>query len=503
MKILAWISLAVLIGTYICIPVGDPDLWWHIVVGRWILSHKSVPGVDYWNMFSGTNPWRAYSWSHEIVFAWVDRMWGGVGLARLQLILAIALTASLQWIMGRLARDCGAGAIIGAYTTVACYAHFSLRPQTSVWILFAATILVSDVIVERGASKARLCALAGLGCLWANTHLTAILGVSGAFLWTLQRERGERDMRRALLSAGSFLMGTLLTPYWGGEWLTFFQKSGHTLQFSSINEFKPAHILQFSTAFVLLQVGLLATVYHARGKFPGPSRCILAAGMVLAGLTAVKFLPFAAISLGALVSLWWRETIASGDTTKSADNISRGLLMLHQAFNRLSFQTIGSMAFFLGCLAAVNISAQSKLSIDRGLVPKEAVDFIQIKQLQAPILNEFSVGGYLMYRYASPQGEPLLKVPIDGRTNVNSPEIWRLHDDAFSGRSNWSQYIEKVKPGAILWRQGSPFVSLLELSPDWCRVFVAGEDPDDYTVFISKDEFTRRKGEFTARDCAG
>jgi hypothetical protein len=225
--------------------------------------------------------------------------------------------------------------------------------------------------------------------------------------------------------------------------------------------------------------------------------------MVLAGLTAVKFLPFAAISLGALVSLWWRETIASGDTTKSADNISRGLLMLHQAFNRLSFQTIGSMAFFLGCLAAVNISAQSKLSIDRGLVPKEAVDFIQIKQLQAPILNEFSVGGYLMYRYASPQGEPLLKVPIDGRTNVNSPEIWRLHDDAFSGRSNWSQYIEKVKPGAILWRQGSPFVSLLELSPDWCRVFVAGEDPDDYTVFISKDEFTRRKGEFTARDCAG
>jgi hypothetical protein len=322
-------------------------------------------------------------------------------------------------------------------------------------------------------------------------------------LWTLQRQRAERDAQRALLATGSFLVGTFLTPYWGGEWLTFFEKSGHTLQFSSIDEFKPAHILQFSTAFVILQVGLLTTVYFAGGKLPGPSRCILAAGMVFAGLTAVKFLPFASISLGALVSLWWRETIAEGGATKSADNISRGLLMLHQAFDRLSVQTIGSIAFFLGCLAAVNISAQGQLPIDRGLVPQEAVDFIQTKQLRAPILNEFSVGGYLMYRYASPQGEPLLKVPIDGRTNVNSPEIWRLHDDAFAGRLNWRQYIEKVKPGTILWRQGSPFVSLLDLSADWCRVFVAGDDPDDYTVFISKDEFLRRQDEFKATDCAG
>lgn len=503
MKILAWVSLAVLIGTYICIPVGDPDLWWHIVVGRWILSHKSVPNVDYWNMFSGANPWRAYSWSHEIIFAWVDRVWGGVGLARLQLALAIALTASLQLIMGRLARDYCAGAIIGAYTAIACYAHFSLRPQTSVWILFAATILAADVIVEKGISKTRLLALTGLGCMWANTHLTAVLGVSAAFLWTLQREHGERSAWRALLSAGSFFLGTLLTPYAGGEWLTFFQKSGHTLQFSSIDEFKPAHILQFSTAFVLLQVGFLGAVYHMRGKFPAPTRCVLAAGMIFAGLTAVKFLPFAAISLGALMSMWWRETIASGAGQGSADNISRGLLMLHQAFYGLRFQTIGSLAFFMGCLAAVNISAQSRLAIDQGLVPKEALDFIQTHHLGAPILNEFSVGGYLMYRYSSPEGEPLVKVPIDGRTNVNSPEIWRLYDDAFAGRSNWNQYIERVKPATILWRQGSPFVSLLELSPEWCRVFVTGTDPDDYTVFISKQEFLRRQGEFTARDCVG
>jgi hypothetical protein len=153
MKIITWVLVAILLGTYICLPLGDPDLWWHIVVGRWILSHKALPTVDYWNMFSGTTPWRAYSWSHEIVFAWVDRIWGVAGLARLQLILAVVLAAGLQWVMGRLSRDYCAGAIIGGYTTIACYAHFTLRPQTSVWLLFALTILASDLIVERESPK--------------------------------------------------------------------------------------------------------------------------------------------------------------------------------------------------------------------------------------------------------------------------------------------------------------------------------------------------------------
>jgi hypothetical protein len=157
----------------------------------------------------------------------------------------------------------------------------------------------------------------------------------------------------------------------------------------------------------------------------------------------------------------------------------------------------------MACLAAMNISARGKALIDDGLVPKAAVDFIQKHRLNAPILNEFTAGGYLMYRFSTLEGEPLLKVPIDGRTNVNSPIIWKMFDEAFAGRANWNQYIEKVNPATILWRQGSPLTSLLELSPQWCRVFSASDNPSDYTVFISRDEFIRRIGELSARDCSG
>ncbi len=103
-RVLLWFSLVVVVGSYICLPVADPDLWWHITVGKWIVAHGEVPHVDYWNMFSNDKLWRAYSWSNEIVLALIDARWGPRGLAIAQVILGISLVACLQYVFGRLAR---------------------------------------------------------------------------------------------------------------------------------------------------------------------------------------------------------------------------------------------------------------------------------------------------------------------------------------------------------------------------------------------------------------
>lgn len=499
MRILAWVSLAVLIGSYICIPVGDPDLWWHIVVGRWILAHREVPRVDYWNLFAAGNPWNAYSWSNEVVYAWVDRLAGGKGLAVLQLLLAIVLAGAFQFLLGRCARNYFVGALLGAYTAVACFAHFSLRPQTFVWILFLGAITVADSIARHGLTTGRAITLLLLGMLWANTHLTSIFGLVAVLLWVLEVEDSKPMWRRAIVAALCFVCGTMLTPYCGGEWMTLLQKSGHTVQFGSIDEFKPAHILQFSTVFMLLQLVLLVVIGFQERRVPAWSRCALAGGMILAGLTAVKFLPFASIALSALLAERWRS---GRELETQWGNITGGLRELQASFCRLGAQTVGALAFFLGCLAFVNISRVVSEPLDRRLVPKAAVDFIEAKGLSHPVLNEFGSGGYLLYRYSKPDGEPRFKVPIDGRTNVNDPRIWKLYDAAFFGRENWNDYVAAVKPETIMWSQESPLVSILLASESWCRVFTSGSATHEYSLFISREEFDRRPGEFVSSDCA-
>ena len=56
------VALILLAGTSHCFyPIEDPDLFWHIVIGRWILDHGAVPQVEYWNYFGLGQTFRAYS----------------------------------------------------------------------------------------------------------------------------------------------------------------------------------------------------------------------------------------------------------------------------------------------------------------------------------------------------------------------------------------------------------------------------------------------------------
>ena len=61
--------------------------------------------------------------------------------------------------------------------------------------------------------------------------------------------------------------------------------------------------------------------------------------------------------------------------------------------------------------------------IKKQMVPADAFDFIDQKKLLCPIMTSFGDGGYSMYRKADLDGNLDCLATIDGRTNVNPPEI--------------------------------------------------------------------------------
>ncbi|MCB0360829.1 MAG: hypothetical protein KDD44_14370, partial [Bdellovibrionales bacterium] len=71
---------------YLVSPLIDPDLWWHLTVGRWILAHQSLPIVDNWNRFALGHSWVAYSWSVEVLYAMAYRFAAEQGLVILKLL---------------------------------------------------------------------------------------------------------------------------------------------------------------------------------------------------------------------------------------------------------------------------------------------------------------------------------------------------------------------------------------------------------------------------------
>lgn len=492
MKALAWAFCAVLMGCYITGPIVDPDLWWHITVGKWIIANGTVPATDHWNLYGYGKPWRAYSWSNEILFALADR-YGNHGLLALKIVIAALLALSLFYCMSRIAGDWLFGAGLGIYTTAACFQHYTLRPQSVVWICFAWLALQLDRIEREGASPGRLLACAAIMCVWANSHLTAALGLILSAVWLFKPDR----WKTAALVAVVCFAGTLLTPYLGGEWLTFFSKTTHPLQLSSIVEFKPATILEYPTAFLLVGIFLLCVFAHFQPTFMDPAKAFGVCGFVIAGLAVTKFIPIANIFVALIIAVFWRRARESG---VALGNFTEAVERSRAFVARLPGE---GLAFVFLCAIAVTVNRAWAYPLRYSVIPVLALDYILEKELPYPLLNTFGNGGYVMYRHSDQRGElkPEQRVPIDGRTNVMSHEAWTGFSDAFYGRQGWRAYIDLVKPQTILWRRESPFASLVKASREWCEVFTSGEPDDGYTVLVKREYFDSHRDKFPGVEC--
>lgn len=483
---IVWFVAAVAIGAYICPPIRDPDLGWHVVAGRWILANRALPSVDYWNLYGAGNPWTAYSWSNEIVYAVFDAWRGMEGLFILQLLLAILTVLSFFYFLGRLAGDWFLGALIGSAAAAATYAQFGLRPQTVVWIFLLAVISAADDIAREGFTRKRGLLLAAVMSLWANTHITTAIGLAAIGAWLFDHRRPQ-ILARPLLWA---FAGTLLTPYLGYEWVIFFSKTSHPISHSMIAEFGPATILEYATGLLLLLLALLAAFLFDKPKGTTPGRVGACVVLTIGALAVVKFLPFAALFAAAVICQMWRDV--GGAEGPGLGYLGEAISKLREGLLKVSGF---GLAFVFAALAVVNIRDRWRTPVDKRIVAVEAVDYIEREALDRPLLNSFGEGGYLMYRFADAAGNLDRKVTIDGRTNVNPPEISEAHAAAFQGNRNWRGYLEMTRPETVLWKNRSPFVSLLEATGEWCRVYDSGSEKsptDGHSVFISRAQAARR-----------
>lgn len=492
MKHILWFSVMLAAGIYICGPVIDPDLWWHITAGRWILAHHAIPHVDYWNMFGAGQPWRAYSWLVEILFAWVDSHFDIHGLLALQMLISVLISFSLFYCLGKISRDWFFGALLGAWSTLACFNHFTLRPQSLVWIYLIWLVLVAETIETRGVTRGRLAALFFIMVLWANTHLTSVLAILAVMGWLWKK--GQE--RIALKAGGVCFLGSLMTPYLGGEWITLFMKSGHPFQHQDIAEFQSATIMQYSTAFLVISLVVLLAFLHHRPKSVHTGKLLVAGLFVLAGLAIVKFLPFAVIYCSAVIAaIWYRER---------ADRLALGNLAEAIERFRVGFGKIPreGLSFVFICASILYAVRPWREPLNYDIIPVAAVDFMQKKDLPLPILNEFGRGGYLMYRYSDPSGTPRYLVPIDGRTNVTPHKVFNEFEAALAGKYNWKSYFETVKPETVLWPTESPLVTILLEGKSWCQVFESGDKEVGYTVFVKRSYWETRKQDLESTNCS-
>jgi tetratricopeptide (TPR) repeat protein len=191
-------SLALAAALLGCQPLSDPDVWWHLRSGEWIIEQRRVPTLDPFTFASADRLWVDLHWLFQVVLALVNRVGGVPGI-----ILLTAALSGLTLLVIRTGRGRNWPTWISvvvwlpAVYLVACRA--APRPEI-VSVFFLAVYLA--ILFHCDQHPALIWVLPPLQVLWVNAHGLFVLGPIVLTAWladaALRAAVGQRPREAGL-----------------------------------------------------------------------------------------------------------------------------------------------------------------------------------------------------------------------------------------------------------------------------------------------------------------
>jgi hypothetical protein len=195
-------ALAVLAFLLGCYELFDPDIWWHVKSGQWILEHGRVPRVDVFAFSSSDRVWIDLHWGFQVILALAYALGGVAGM-----ILLASAAACTAFVIALTARErewpYWASALCWLPALALMAMRFDPRPEIFS-LLYLAGFLAVLLRVEHRPALAWSLPLVQV--LWVNTHGLFVLGpiVLGCYLidrcvraWGQSRRPAEGSMSEA------------------------------------------------------------------------------------------------------------------------------------------------------------------------------------------------------------------------------------------------------------------------------------------------------------------
>jgi len=439
--------LALAVGMFglfrvMALPLGDPDQFWHLQVGQYIVTHMAVPVTDPFSFTMAGRPWTAHEWLYEVVMYLVYRVAERWSLMALNLVLfGVAVGFSVAW-----ARLRGGGrfasAVWGAVAALLMTPFVAFRPQVASYALFAVFLYV----IERGRDRPGLYWwLPPLMVLWANIHASFVLGLGLVFLDVLVAMRDPVRLRNLATVGVAVFLAALVNPHgWHLLVYSFGTASSLTMRENIVEWASP----DFKSPYgMLMALFIFVTVFRLlRSSRAKASDIILLAVFTYMFLSSARYAPY--------LLLW--GSAANGFLTPS---------------ERLP----AAVPWWLGVASAVALAVGVAVllpprdlaaGVSTSEFPVKLVDYMALHPPDGPVFNDYGWGGYLIWRLW-----PTTKVFIDGRA------------DLYMEGSVFDDYLQTVRlqtdPQAVFARYGvrwvlvrrqSPLARYLEIAPGWALV---------------------------------
>lgn len=435
--------------------VRDPDIWWHLKVGDWIVEHHTVPYTGIFSRTAATHPWVAYSWTYEVLMSRAYAWFGLVGFALYGVLLTMAVTFVLFWMLHRLSGRFWTAWILALVGSFAFLFTLMPRPVFVTMILF--TVMLTLLLeAQRSGRIQALYWLPLLFVVWANVHIQFLYGlfVVGLFVGInlLQRMTMWAGVHCDWLPASTLpirgligilvgsLAATCIGPYTYHLYRVVRAYSNSHVPYVMIQELSAADF-RLITHYVLLL--LAAAAFFALG---GQRKLDV---FKLSLLTLASVVAFRTQRDAWFVSICAVAFIA--DSGPKEDRVTPVLKLPELT------AVVAVVALFV-FLAAANLGFNYR-DLDRTIsheYPVNAVNFLRSNPVPGPLYNDLGWGGFLIWCM------PQYPVVVDGRNDLYGDELDALTYNSTIGSSYTSDpYLNES--GVVLLPKKLPLANLLTI----------------------------------------
>jgi hypothetical protein len=452
--------------------VYDPDIWWHMRAGEWVLQNHTVPRTNFLSTAGYGKPWVLYSWIFDITVAGLYRMFGLLGPIILYPVAMSLLIAAMLWLLtGKFGVTFPKRVLVMALSVAALAPVCSPRPGLCS-VLFL-VVELNILVHSRQTHSSRIAfVLPFLFALWANVHVQFVYGlfVLGFFAVepliepVLQRIQGtlgneRRPAGRGFLLLSICILATLANPYFLQLYEVILGLVRQTGQYRYISELQPPTFHSFGSVAELLLILFAWAALIYRRYFRWIPVCFLLVGTVFAFRTVRD------VWFGVLAAVF-----AIGVSSMRADTqLFRPTRWMLPAVASLTL--MGS--FFIAKAHPLSRAELWKDTAEE--FPVAAVDFIKRQGLAGPLYNDWNWGGFLIWDL------PTIPVYVDSRTNIAGDEILERTIAVWSGAGDWASDPAVANARLIIANPTNALTSLLRLDT---RFQVAYED-GVVVVFVS------------------
>ena len=472
-----WI-LVVLGGIFVFVnthPIRPHDYWWHIAVGREILTTGQIPAVDIYSYTASGAPYPSYRmfWLMEIALYSIYHL-GGAALVVFTQSLVVTGAYLFLFLTGlRLTQDWRVSALGVLFAAALGMNDWNVRPQTITFLIGAVFVFLIHYI--RSGGKRGWAAAFPLGMLlWVNSHGSFALGLLLIGLW-LSQELWEVWVARR---TGSLHAGKGYLKVAGAAFLA-------TLGACLVNP-SGLGIIQYLTTLGGNPVVQKLVVEWAPPTFDTLAGGLFFAGLLLTALILVVsphrptifqlgcFISLAAISLKTSRGIIWfglvmapvlaEHSLALLSSLRKRASPSGG----YRGSPMVNWLLAGSLA----ALALITLPwfkswlplPPAKAGLISAETPVEATRALLEIQPAGEVFHAMSFGSYLIW-----QAQPEYRVFVDGRIELYPEGVWLDYLQISNAQGDWAARLENYGVHTLMLsrREQPALVTAVLNDPRW------------------------------------